>query len=194
LSSVVYRLPFIVWSFLAAQTNTSGGPKKRSHVMMRRGIKDGEIPNSHRFSIHGPKVLALYRAAHSAGKKGRLTKEFLLKNNTRTDKKVLLDSEGLSSTLTTHPDESIHYLYPRNISLREMARIQSFPDDFHFFGRYTLNGPRRKLDVARCAQIGNAVPPLLGWGVARTLDLLIQTIDQGFQKASRPNPRKLVAA
>src|SRR5271165_7147482 len=32
LSSVVYRLPFIVWSFLAAQTNTSGGPKKRSHV------------------------------------------------------------------------------------------------------------------------------------------------------------------
>src|SRR5208283_5259147 len=32
LSSVVYRLPFIVWSFLTAQTNTSGGPKKRSHV------------------------------------------------------------------------------------------------------------------------------------------------------------------
>jgi len=32
LSSVVYRLPFIVWSFLKSQTNTSPGPKKRSHV------------------------------------------------------------------------------------------------------------------------------------------------------------------
>jgi DNA (cytosine-5)-methyltransferase 1 len=152
--------------------------KSRYAKMMRRGIKSGEVPNSHRFSIHGDKVLSLYRAAHAAGKRGRLSKEFLLSHKTKTDKKVLLDPKGLSSTLTTHPDEQIHFLYPRNITLREMARIQSFPDDFHFFGRYTLNGPRRKLDVARCAQIGNAVPPFLGWGVARALDNLIYSLEQ----------------
>jgi hypothetical protein len=42
LSSVVYRLPFIVWSFLAAQTNTSGCPKKRSHVTASKEI-DNEV-------------------------------------------------------------------------------------------------------------------------------------------------------
>ena len=172
--------------FMSAKYETA---KTRYAKMMRRGIKDGEIPNSHRFSIHGQKVLALYHAAHAAGKKGRLSKEFLLENDTRTDKKVLLDPDGLSSTLTTHPDESIHYLYPRNISLREMARIQSFPDDFHFFGRYTLNGPRRKLDVARCAQIGNAVPPLLGRGLALALDLLTKKITEAIQDTKNKRGR-----
>src|SRR5208282_1178091 len=50
LSSVVYRLPFIVWSFLTAQTNTSGGPKKRSHVngafIDCWPLTDVTIPNS----------------------------------------------------------------------------------------------------------------------------------------------------
>lgn len=43
-----------------------------------------------------------------------------------------------------------------------MARLQSFPDDFVFYGRYTLNGPARGVDVPRNAQIGNAIPPLVG--------------------------------
>lgn len=53
----------------------------------------------------------------------------------------------------------IHPTQPRMISLREGARLQSFTDDVRF------HGPRR----AQYEQIGNAVPPLLGHAVARTL-------------------------
>lgn len=138
-------------------------------ILMRKGIPDGEIPNSHRFSNHGEKVRRLYEKAHATQKPGRLSKEFLLSNGCKSDKKVLLDPDSPCSTLTTHPDEFIHYKYPRNISLREMARIQSFPDDFWFYGRYTLNGPRRKHDVSRNAQIGNAVPPLMARAIGLAL-------------------------
>jgi DNA (cytosine-5)-methyltransferase 1 len=53
-----------------------------------------------------------------------------------------------------------------------MARLQSFPDDFSFCGRYTLNGPARGVDVPRNAQIGNAIPPLVG----RALGIALQRI------------------
>lgn len=53
----------------------------------------------------------------------------------------------------------IHPAQPRLISLREGARLQSFPDSVRF------HGPRR----AQYEQIGNAVPPLLAYAVARTL-------------------------
>jgi DNA (cytosine-5)-methyltransferase 1 len=133
-------------------------------------------PNSHRFSKHGPRVTALYKLAHRTQEKGRLSKAFLLANDTKKDKKVLLDPDLPTSTITTHPDEFIHCTQARNITVREMARLQSFPDDFHFFGRYTINGPRRRFDVARCSQVGNAVPPLMaeaiGGAILTTLNVL----------------------
>ncbi|MFO0389412.1 MAG: DNA cytosine methyltransferase [Alphaproteobacteria bacterium] len=158
-------------------------PAKSTYAkLMRRGISNKSIPNSHRFSQHGPKVRSLYIAAHKTQPKGRLSKEFLLASGTKTDKKFLLDPKKPCSTLTTHPDEIIHYLYPRNVSIREMARIQSFPDDFHFYGRYTLNGERRKLDVSRCAQVGNAIPPLMARAMGMVLNKIIKFIE-GDEKA-----------
>jgi DNA (cytosine-5)-methyltransferase 1 len=158
-------------------------PAKSQYAkLMRRGKRTGSIPNSHRFSQHGEKVLSLYETALATQSPGRLSKQFLLDNKTKTKKKFLLGEDICASTLTTHPDEHIHYLYPRNVSLREMARIQSFPDDFYFYGRYTLNGDRRKLDVSRCAQIGNAIAPLmasaLGIAVRESYELLVAT-DRG---------------
>jgi DNA (cytosine-5)-methyltransferase 1 len=98
----------------------------------------------------------------------------LLKNGTKKDKKVLLDPDAVVSTITTHPDEFIHYLHPRNITVREMARLQSFPDRFTFHGRYTIKGPRRRFDVARCSQVGNAVPPLMAEGIGLALLAMIE--------------------
>lgn len=143
----------------------------KSHYakLMRNGLRSGAIPDSHRFSKHGPDIKRLYQLAHDTQPPGRLTKQFLLDNGTKKDKKVLLDPDAPVSTITTHPDEYIHYLEPRNITVREMARLQSFPDDFKFFGRYTINGPRRRYDVARCSQVGNAVPPLMAEGVGLAL-------------------------
>lgn len=144
---------------------------------MRRGKKTGSTPNSHRFSKHGERIQALYNLAHQTQPPGRLSKAFLLENNTKKDKKVLIDASAVVSTITTHPDEFIHYAEPRNITVREMARFQSFPDDFHFHGRYTINGPRRKHDVARCSQVGNAVPPLMAEGIGLALRNLLELLN-----------------
>ena len=141
---------------------------------MRRGIPDGAIPDSHRYSKHGERVQKLYAHAHATQPKGRLSKKFLLGNGTKKDKKVLIDPTKPVSTITTHPDEFIHFEEPRNVTVREMARLQSFPDDFRFLGRYTINGPRRKFDVARCSQVGNAVPPLLAEAIGVTLRKLLR--------------------
>ena len=67
-----------------------------------------------------------------------------------------------SPTLTTLPDDYIHYSEPRILTVREYARLQSFDDSFEFTGKYTTGGDRRKKEVPRYTQIGNAIPPLFG--------------------------------
>ena len=70
-----------------------------------------------------------------------------------------VDPEGLSGTVLTkcdpHWGSFFHYDQERAITVREAARIQSFPDSFRFYGSR----------VSQYEQVGNAVPPLL----ARTL-------------------------
>lgn len=64
-------------------------------------------------------------------------------------------------TVTTLPDDFIHYSDARTMSVRELARLQSFPDWFSFEGPYTTGGDRRKTACPKYTQVGNAVPPLL---------------------------------
>jgi DNA (cytosine-5)-methyltransferase 1 len=161
---------------------------------LRKGAKTNAVPDSHRFSKHGERVQTLYKLAHETQTPGRLSKSFLMENNTKKDKKVLIDPASPVSTITTHPDEFIHYAEPRNVTVREMARLQSFPDDFHFHGRYTINGPRRKLDVARCSQVGNAVPPLMAQGIGLAVRALLLSLETEAVVSSTPKvkmvPRK----
>ncbi|MDE2125602.1 MAG: DNA (cytosine-5-)-methyltransferase [Armatimonadetes bacterium] len=58
-----------------------------------------------------------------------------------------------------HGNIQFHYSLPRRISMREAARFQSFPDEFIFESR--LRETER--------QVGNAVPPVLGWHIARSV-------------------------
>jgi len=81
----------------------------------------------------------------------------------------VLDPKKPSKTLTTLPDDIIHYKEPRILTVRESARIQSFPDDFEFKGKYTTGGMRRKQECPRYTQVGNAVPPLLGEAIGHLI-------------------------
>ena len=80
----------------------------------------------------------------------------------------------LAPTITTLPDDVLHYCEPRILTVRECARIQSFPDWFRFEGKYTTGGKERVKECPRYTQVGNAVPPLLAKaiGVAVTNALL----------------------
>lgn len=72
-------------------------------------------------------------------------------------------------TITTLPDDVIHYSEPRILTVRECARLQTFPDWFSFKGPYTTGGARRATGCPRYTQVGNAVPPLLAEAIGRTL-------------------------
>jgi DNA (cytosine-5)-methyltransferase 1 len=82
--------------------------------------------------------------------------------NTKKRSVTVLDRNQPSPTLTTLPDDYIHYAEPRILTVREYARIQSFDDSFEFKGNYTTGGVRRIREVPRYTQIGNAIPPLFG--------------------------------
>ncbi len=69
----------------------------------------------------------------------------------------------------------IHPFQPRNITAREAARLQSFPDRYAFYGKRTLvsNSLLKKLgkktNLSQYNQIGNAVPPLLARAIAERI-------------------------
>ena len=52
--------------------------------------------------------------------------------------------------------------------------MQSFPDNFEFKGKYTTGGKRRKIEVPRYTQVGNAIPPLFAEQVGIALKKYMQ--------------------
>ena len=85
-------------------------------------------------------------------------------------------------TITTLPDDVLHYAEPRILTVRESARLQSFPDWFRFRGKFTTGGTRRSKECPRYTQVGNAVPPLL----ARAIGLAITaTLIEAAEAAKR---------
>lgn len=131
-------------------------------IFMRKGFGE-EIADSHRFAKHksdtGKRME--YILEHSVRNKdvGKLIRD---KYKITKHRLVALDGEEQSPTLTSHPDDSIHYSEPRILTVREYARIQSFPDWYEFRGKYTTGGERRRSEVPRYTQVGNAIPPLFG--------------------------------
>jgi DNA (cytosine-5)-methyltransferase 1 len=78
----------------------------------------------------------------------------------------VLDPDKAAPTITSMPDDLLHYSEPRTLTVRENARLQTFPDWFAFQGKYTTGGERRAREVPRFTQVANAVPPLIAemWG------------------------------
>jgi len=82
--------------------------------------------------------------------------------------RVLLTNKP-SPTIMTCPDDFIHHRLPRVLTVREMARLQSFPDEFEFYGKETTGGLKRRFEVPQYTQVGNAVPPLLAREIGKHL-------------------------
>ena len=79
---------------------------------------------------------------------------------------TVLKPESQSSTIMTIADDYIHYAKPRSLTVREMARLQSFDDSFVFQGKRSTGGNKRKFEVPQFTLVGNAVPPLMARAVA----------------------------
>lgn len=82
---------------------------------------------------------------------------------------AVLDPLGQSPTVCTMPDDFIHYAACRAMTVREMARLQSFDDDFVFQGKKSTGGTNRQNEIPQYTLVGNAVPPLMARAIANTL-------------------------
>lgn len=80
---------------------------------------------------------------------------------------LLADRPGYTMRAECHGNIQFHYALPRRISMREAARLQSFPDNFKF-----VCGLR-----ATERQIGNAVPPVLAWHMAQAVAATLREMD-----------------
>ncbi len=80
------------------------------------------------------------------------------------NRRMVADRPGYTIRAECHGNIQFHYSLPRRISMREAARIQSFPDSFVF--------PCGLRDTER--QIGNAVPPVLAWHIAESLENVLE--------------------
>lgn len=98
--------------------------------------------------------------------------------------RIYLMSRNLPApTITTLPDDVLHYSEPRILTVRESARIQSFPDWFRFSGKFTTGGSMRSKECPRYTQVGNAVPPFL----ARAIGLAVTAALKEASQFTRPD-------
>ena len=143
--------------------------------LMRNNIERGALPDSHRFAKHKSETIDLFKRLMTASKKSiRITPSMNLVEGLKKRGVTPLKKNSICNTLTSIPDDYIHYDEPRIMTVREHARIQSFPDDYEFKGPYTTGGERRKTDVPRYTQVANAVPPLFAEQVGLTLLKIIR--------------------
>lgn len=92
--------------------------------------------------------------------------------------RALKEDEPAPAQLTI-PDDICHYdmTQLRTLTVREMARFQSFPDWFKFRSKITTGGLNRKFEVPQYTQVGNAVPPLLAKALGGVLVKILKELE-----------------
>ena len=139
----------------------------RMHKNLEGYAKKGDPLKDQQYSKHNARTIQRFN--------------YMLKNEGRLDEyktrkfaQRLLPpkwgSKGPTITATSLPDDYVHFAQPRTLTVREWARLQTFPDHYEFHGPRTTGGFRRagfpnstaaEIDLPKYTQIGNAVPVLL---------------------------------
>jgi DNA (cytosine-5)-methyltransferase 1 len=98
-------------------------------------------------------------------------KDELRKEGLESNKRnyTVLNPKGQSPTVVTMPDDFIHYSQHRAMTVREMARLQSFDDSFVFQGKRQTGGDKRKSEIPQYTLVGNAVPPLMARAIGNVI-------------------------
>jgi DNA (cytosine-5)-methyltransferase 1 len=156
--------------------------KPSTTYLNESGIRNGiDILTQHVARPHTEQDKEIYRIAAEKMQTGERLSYTALPKRLRTHKnehafvdrfKVVNEKAAYSQTVVAHIAKDGHYyIHPdikqnRSLTVREAARLQSFPDDFYFEG--VKEGKNR---TASFKQIGNAVPPLMAKEIADKLKL-----------------------
>lgn len=139
-------------------------------------LKKGAPITEQEYSDHAPYIREKF--LHMIANQGEIPEKYRTKKFAQRVLPSQWGPEGPNITATSLPDDYVHYSQPRSPTVREWARIQTFPDWYRFAGPRTTGGRRRAgdpgagiwtRDVPRYTQIGNAVPVLLAKAVGEHL-------------------------
>lgn len=143
--------------------------KGRTHNVENKAIASPLLYN-HQTSIHTQLVIQRFALLKEGEKIHTLLKRLSNKEQKKyTTKKQncrRMIAKHPSPTVLTLPDDLVHYSQNRILTVREMARLQSFDDSFEFLGKRTTGGKLRKNETPQYTLVGNAVPPLLAKAIA----------------------------
>lgn len=155
--------------------------KVKSNYLEENNLRNGiDFTTQHIARPNNENDLEIYRIAVDEWNKGnrlnyaKLPSRLIKHKNTKsfTNRFQVVNGEGISHTVVAHIAMDGHYyIHPdktqnRSITVREAARIQSFPDDYYFEGGRT----------AAFKQIGNAVPVLMAEGIAIKIKEILKSI------------------
>lgn len=139
----------------------------RNAEALKNGEKYFDILNNHKTSNQNETVIKRLEVILKNGDYKKAQEELGEKGLSSKKRNYnVLKPEEQSSTIMTIPDDYIHYNSPRALTVREMARLQSFDDSFVFQGKRSTGGNNRKSEVPQYTLVGNAVPPLMARAIA----------------------------
>lgn len=158
---------------------TSKYQNSKTEYLNKYDLRNGvDFVTQHITRPHNKRDLAIYKTAIQKWNDGKERLKYpdlpvelkTHKNETSfSDRYKVVNGDGVSHTVVAHIAKDGHYyIHPdieqcRSISVREAARLQSFPDDFYFEGSRS----------AAFKQIGNAVPPLMAKAIANKMKELL---------------------
>lgn len=144
--------------------------------------RQGAAVTEHEYSFHADRIVEKFR--YMIENHGEIPRRYRTKKFSLRLLPASWGPEGPTITATSMPDDYVHFEQPRTLSVREWARLQTFPDWYFFAGKRTTGGLRRagnpreglhERELPKYTQIGNAVPVMLAQAVgAHFLKLLRQ--------------------
>ncbi|MFF2885560.1 DNA cytosine methyltransferase [Paenibacillus sp. NPDC057967] len=135
---------FIIGTRRELSEFTPPEPTCTQHITAKEALSDLELLEENKDFSH------IWSKAKVSGEQG--------------NRRLIADRPGYTIRAECHGNIQFHYSLPRRMSMREAARIQSFPDSFRFSAG--LRETER--------QIGNAVPPVLAWHIAKSVEVVIR--------------------
>jgi DNA (cytosine-5)-methyltransferase 1 len=152
-----------------AEEMEHSGKYFNSYQRERRGNRIPGIIFNHRATAHSQPIIDRYSAIPEGGDNSQVPLEL----RTKKTNVFKLHRMRPSRTVTcNHRTDLLHPLIPRGTTVREAARLQSFDDDYQFFGNLT----RKARWTTQDDQVGNAVPPLLARAIARQIKAVKEQI------------------
>ena len=146
----------------------------RSNQFTGESLKKGDALNEHKYSNHSEIVRK--RFEHMIKNNGSIPDSLKTKKFAQRVLPAKWNDKGPNITACSLADDFVHFSQPRSLTVREWARLQTFPDWYLFAGKRTTGGIRRAgnpresifdRELPKYTQIGNAVPVKLAYEIGK---------------------------